>query len=79
MKIKITFKDPDALIDCVADGVRENFTIGDLSEEEAEKVLEVRGETVREICSKWFEYGEYLTVEVDTEKETCEVLEIKNT
>ena len=77
MKIEITFKDPDALIDCVADGVRENFTLGDLSEEEAEKVLEVREETVRDICHKWFEHGEYLTVEVDTEKKTCTVLEVE--
>ena len=34
------------------------------------------GGAVLEMCKeKWFEYGEYLTVEIDTEKGTCVVVE----
>jgi hypothetical protein len=29
---------------------------------------------VQELCSTWFSYGEYLTVEIDTEAKTCTVL-----
>lgn len=26
------------------------------------------------ICEKWFEYGELVTLQIDTEQKTCEVL-----
>lgn len=32
--------------------------------------------SVRELCEKWFRFGEYVELEVDTEAETCKVLEI---
>jgi hypothetical protein len=38
----------------------------DLSEEDTEKF--------NKIYDKWIEYGEYLTIEIDTEKETCIVV-----
>lgn len=76
MKIKITFKDPDSLQDQVEEAIKEELeTKTDLSEDEKDVLLEKRKEKVLELCSKWFEYGEYLRVEVDTEKETCIVEE----
>lgn len=36
---------------------------------------EARREKVAKLCSKWFRYGEYLAVEIDTEAGTCTVLE----
>ena len=27
------------------------------------------------LCQRWFEYGEYVMLEVDTEQGTCKVLE----
>jgi hypothetical protein len=74
MKIQITFKDPDALIDCIADGVRENFDKGALTDEEAEAVIEKREKIAHSVASKWFKYGEYLTVEIDTDTGTCVVI-----
>lgn len=44
-----------------------------LSEEELEELRESRAEEYRNLCDKWFEYGEYLTVVVDTETKTCVV------
>lgn len=75
MKIKITFKDPDALLDCIDDAI-EDLEIKGLDEDELAAVKEEKKDKAMELCGKWFEYGEYLTVEVDTEKETCKVLEV---
>lgn len=40
------------------------------------KALEAehRAENVNELCRKWFEDGESLTVEIDTEAKTCRVV-----
>jgi hypothetical protein len=42
--------------------------------EEREAVAEVKRRKVGEVMGKWFEYGEYLTVEIDTEAGTCVVV-----
>lgn len=76
MKIEITLKDPDVLYDAIDDALEE-FNIEGTNEEELESVKKVRKEKIMELCGKWFEYGEYLTVEVDTEKETCVVKELE--
>lgn len=73
MKFKVQMKDPDTLHDAIADAVG-NILLPDLSEEEAESVREIRRGTVQGICSKWFEHGEYLTVEIDTDEKTCVVV-----
>ena len=38
--------------------------------------IELRVEKALDVASKWFEYGEYLTVEIDTEKETIRVVPV---
>ena len=46
-------------------------------EDDAETQLlrEHRNESIYDLCKKWFKYGEYLQVEIDTEKKTCTVIE----
>lgn len=73
MKIKITLKDTDALIDGIADSVDE-LKFDGLSEEEIKSVKELRKEEYLNLANKWFEYSEYLTVEIDTRQKTCTVL-----
>lgn len=73
-KIQITFKDPDALNDCIRESI-EREDISGLSDAEKDAVIEVRINKAREICDRWFRYGEYLTVEVDVDEETITVLE----
>lgn len=68
-------KDPDVLWDAILDAVH-NEPMPGLDQEEKEAVAEKRKSKVRELCNKWFEYGEYLTVEIDTEAGTCTVIEI---
>ena len=78
MKFRVTMKDPDTLGDAIREavtkqvaaipGVHEN-------EDEAELLIEKRMEKATDICGQWFEYGEYLTVEIDTVANTATVLE----
>lgn len=73
MKFTVTMKDPDTLYDAITDAVIDNLpSIED--EEERSAVSEIKEEKAREVCKKWFEYGEYLTVEIDTEAETATVV-----
>jgi len=53
MKIKVTLKDPDGIDYCMQDAIRDN------PEQEAE---------IRRVFSHVFKYGEYLTIELDTER-----------
>lgn len=74
MKIKVTMKDPDTLHDAVADAVRDEVAgLAGLSEDEREAVEEKRRAAVMAAAGKWFRYGEYLTVEIDTEAGTATV------
>ena len=65
MKFRVTMKTPDALEQTI---------------EEVEDQLTVRGKSisdVQDLCEKWFKYGESLTVEIDTEAQTCVVVPCK--
>ena len=78
MKFKVQMKDPDTLGDAIHDAVEDAVkTIPDLAEEERDAVQEKRQEAIGNLCAKWFEYGEYLTVEIDTEAQTCVVVPVR--
>ena len=72
MKFTVSMKDPDTLHDAIVDAVSE--TVRDMPEDEREAVMDCRIEKAEEICSKWFEWGEYLKVEIDTDAQTCIVV-----
>lgn len=75
MKVKVQMKDPDTLYDAINDAVSEQLTLEGLTDpEERESLLEIRRERIQGLAGKWFRYGEYLTVEIDTEAQTCTVL-----
>lgn len=75
MKFTVTMKDPDTLHDCIRDAVRDDVEkLESLSAEEKEALVETRIEDAAQVASKWFEYGEYLRVEIDTKALTCTVL-----
>lgn len=76
MKFQVQMKDPDTLHDAITDAIKD-LKFPDLSDDEAELVRDKRNEEVGSLCSKWFKYGEYLCVEIDTEAETCTVVEAK--
>ena len=70
-------KDPDCVYDAVQDAMKD-LKIDGVSEDEMVELREKREEQTRDLCDKWFEYGEYLTVEVDTEAKTCTVIPNSN-
>lgn len=74
MKISVTMKDPDTLQDAIADAVKADVEKLKLAPAEAKAVAELREQSAAAVASKWFEFGEYLTVEIDTEAETCVVV-----
>lgn len=79
MIFRVTMKDPDSLYDAAVEAVQEELAkLEGLDEQEREILEETRVEAAKELAGIWFEYGEYLTVEIDTEKETCVVVEASN-
>lgn len=75
MKIKVTMKDPDTLGDAVDDAVRTEIArIDGLDAADREALFEGRREKVGELAAKWFKWGEYLSVEIDTDAGTATVL-----
>lgn len=75
-KIKVTLKDPDTMYDAVQDFVDEELKASNLPEDEQEAVKDLRVEKYSEAVGKFFEYGEYLTVEIDTDAKTARVVPV---
>ncbi len=74
MKFTVTMKDPDTLHDAIHDAVKaEVEALEILDADEKESLVESRREKFSRIAAAWFNYGEYLTVEIDTDAKTCTV------
>ena len=63
MKFQVTMKTPYGLDYALDD------SCGSDDEYDEEKIA------ARKVAERWFQYGECVTLEIDTEKETCIVLE----
>ena len=78
MKFKVTMKTPDALDDAIRETVvREIGMYSSPDIEEFKYVVEDRCNEVKETCKRWFEYGEYVTIEIDTDAGTAIVVETR--
>lgn len=75
MKIKITFKDPDAVFDAVDRAARSNIPKS-LGKYETEMLAEFRHSEIGDRIARWVDSGEYLTVEFDLEAGTARVEEV---
>jgi hypothetical protein len=75
MKFKITFKDPDAVYDAVRDEVisQVNSTVS-LEPSEKADIIESRTEKTIDKLKRWIMYGEYVTIEFDTDADTATVV-----
>lgn len=75
MKIRVTFKDPDGPADCINEAVMDSVKEqGITDDDEFEAIVEARLEKVKKVTGKFFQYGEYVQIEVDTEAGTAIVL-----
>lgn len=74
MKFRVSMKDPDSLSDAIKEAARADVERLGLADDEKEDLIETRREKAAEVCRAWFRYGEYLTVEIDTDAKTCTVV-----
>lgn len=73
MKFIVTMKDPDTLDDSISDAIDKTL-LGVVDKDERGAVKAVRCAKVRAVADTWFRYGEYLSVEIDTDAGTATVL-----
>ena len=74
MKFTIIMKNPDSFEDSILRAV-ESVMIEDNLEERLE-LKALKYEELKKIASKWFEYDEYVRIEIDSEAKTAKVLEV---
>lgn len=73
MKFRITMKDPDGFHESIEEAAGQ-MDVPEVYRACLDEIRESQRECLKRYCSRWFEYGEYLTVEVDTEAGTCTVV-----
>jgi predicted metal-dependent phosphoesterase TrpH len=75
MKIRMQLKDPDGVSDSIQEAVEKSVAASGITDEdEREALIEARTEKAGKAIGKWVEYGEYLTVEFDTDAGTATVV-----
>ena len=78
MKIKMQLKDPDGVYESIREAAEKQVSeMTGLRESEKESIIENRHEEISEQLEKWIEWGEYITIEFDTETATATVLQLK--
>jgi len=78
MKFQVTLKDPDTFDDAVREAAQTSLAqIEGLDDDEREALMFNRVQSIKSKCGRWFKYGEYLTVELDTEDGSAKVVETK--
>lgn len=73
MKIYVTMKTPDALDEAIKEAVDEEID-STMPENECEDIAKRKIKDAKDLAETWFEYEEYITVEIDTETKTCIVI-----
>lgn len=73
MKFRVTMKDPDSLTDAIYNAVqREVEAVPGITADERRTLTQSRRDDAMSAAStKWFKYGEYVTIEIDTEAQTA--------
>lgn len=77
MIFKVYMKDTDVLHEAIDEAIDKELKASNLPDDEQEALREIRHEKASDVAGKWFEYGEYLTVEIDTDKETIRVVPVE--
>ena len=74
MKFSVTVKCPDALLMAIENAAEDEIG-GSPTDLEADEQWNQLVAKTEKLCARWFKHNEILCVEIDTEAETCEVLE----
>jgi len=78
MKLQITMKTPDCISDTIDEAKRQAWeeVENECDRETFDEEMAGTFDSWKELCEKWFSYGECVTLEIDTEEETIRVLEV---
>ncbi len=72
MKFRIQMKSPDAVGNALDEAARREVNeIEGLTDAERDLIYAERRSRLSDMCNRWFEYSEFLEVEIDTVTETC--------
>lgn len=75
MKFQIQFKDPDGVFEGVQHAANTHVRgISGLDADEREVLSETHREKLDKAIEKWVDFGEYITIEFDTEAGTATVV-----
>jgi hypothetical protein len=74
MKFRVTFKTPDVVEDCIREAIGDEKWEKKLTDEFTQDDNDSVRETLDLVSNKWFRYGEYVTIEVDSEADTAIVI-----
>lgn len=81
MKFRITLKDPngadaslDHEIERFMELMKESLPDGSVDPEELEQMEDQHRDVVQKYMNMWLRYGEYVTLEIDTDAGTCTVV-----
>lgn len=78
MKVRITLKDPDGVYDSLNMAVKESLGEAGITDGgEVAALFGVRRARVERACSKFIDYEEYVTIEIDTDAGTAVVIPVK--
>lgn len=75
MRFRATFKSPDAIYHA-ANEAAESAISSDVEEFARSEMVEEKRHELTIAVDKWVKYGEYVTIEFDTEKGTATVCEV---
>ena len=76
MKFRVTMKTPDALARTITDAVLDAIPFtGDSETDYCNHEGAILA--AERLCGRWFRDGEYLTVEIDTDAQTCVVVPVE--
>lgn len=73
MKFQITLKDPDGVYEGIREAARASLPLG-LEPDELEELIDGRHKKLSAFSRPWIKYGEYVTIEFDTESNTAVVV-----
>jgi len=79
MKIRLTLKDPDGVWDGIQHAARnhvEDVSCSDPNSEICKEMIESTREVMEDAISPWIEFGEYVTIEIDTTTNTARVVKV---
>jgi hypothetical protein len=68
-------KDPDGFYDSITRAAQDWLSEDGVRSELQDEFMKTHRDGLNAMCEKWFEFNEYLTVEIDTDAKTCVVVE----